>query len=201
MKLEPILLVQMNIFERNADKKDLSWPSFGDGRQVLGKRQVREQKPYVLACPTYPRTNWEYLPKHGHSISFKVTWLIGKVKAQCQRADVFKGWDWQGFTEVFICFYKYVNRIPTDFHRPPLYIGQKGILITKDNQFDNQTFFIPHSYNETLIILSDILYRSSACFPQLLKQSPGGLLQKIYSWRFCKIHRKYLCQSLQLGIL
>ena len=40
MKLEPILLVQMNTFERNADKKDLSWPSFGDGRQVLGKRQV-----------------------------------------------------------------------------------------------------------------------------------------------------------------
>lgn len=34
MKLEPILLVQMNIFERNADKKDLSWSSFGDGRQV-----------------------------------------------------------------------------------------------------------------------------------------------------------------------
>ena len=107
--------------------------SFGDGRQVLGKRQVREQKPYVLACPTYPRTNWEYLPKHGHSISFKVTWLIGKVKAQCQKTDVFKGWDWQGFTKVFICFYKYVNRIPTDFHRPPLYIGQQAILITKGN--------------------------------------------------------------------
>ena len=115
--------------------------SFGDGRQVLGKRQVRKQKPYVLAGPTYLRTNWEYLPKHGHSISFKVTWLIGKVKAQCQRTDVFKGWNWQGFTEVFICFYKYVNRIPTDFHRPPLYIGQQGILITKGNQFE-QMFFL-----------------------------------------------------------
>ena len=61
-----------------------------------------------------------------HGRSTKLKYNVRRQKFS--RVEIYKD-----FTEVFISFYKYINRIPTDFHRPPLYLGQECILIMKGN--------------------------------------------------------------------
>ena len=43
-KVEPVQPIQMNIYQRNTSRKDLSWPHFDDDPMVKERQQVKDQQ-------------------------------------------------------------------------------------------------------------------------------------------------------------
>ena len=59
-EVEPLEPVQINIYQSNIDRKDLSWLYYDDEPMVQERHQAKEQKSYIsvsVAYPTIPRSN------------------------------------------------------------------------------------------------------------------------------------------------
>ena len=60
MEVEPVEPVQMNIYQSNTYRKDLSWLHFDDEPRVQEKQQVKDQQSCIfvfVACLTIPSRN------------------------------------------------------------------------------------------------------------------------------------------------
>ena len=59
-EVEPVESVQMNIYQSNNYRKDLSWLHFNNEPRVQERQQVKDQHPFIsvfVAYPTIPRGN------------------------------------------------------------------------------------------------------------------------------------------------
>ena len=59
-EVEPVEPVQMNIYQSNACRKDLSWLYFDDEPRVQEKQQVKDQQSCIsvfIAYPIIPSSN------------------------------------------------------------------------------------------------------------------------------------------------
>ena len=52
--MEPVEPVQMNIYQRNTYRKDLSWLHFNDEPRVQERQQVKDQQSYISVSIAYP---------------------------------------------------------------------------------------------------------------------------------------------------
>ena len=74
---EPLEPVQMNIFQSNTYRKDLSWLHFEDVPRVQERQQVKDQQSYIsvsVVYPAIPSSNEEHQPKHDSSIPYMAIW-------------------------------------------------------------------------------------------------------------------------------
>ena len=53
-EVEPVEPVQMNIYQSNTYRKDLSWPHFNDEPRVQERQQVKDQQSYISISVVYP---------------------------------------------------------------------------------------------------------------------------------------------------
>ena len=66
-EVEPVEPVQMNIYQSNACRKDLSWLYFNDEPRVQEKQQVKDQQSCVSVFVPYSiiqSSNQEHQPRH-----------------------------------------------------------------------------------------------------------------------------------------
>ena len=59
-RVEPVEPVQMNTYQSNAYRKELSWPHFDDKPRVEERQQVKDEHSYVstfVAYLTIPKSN------------------------------------------------------------------------------------------------------------------------------------------------
>ena len=71
--MEPVELVQKNIYQSNTYIKDFSWPHFDGEPKVQEKQQGKNQqscRSVFVACLTIPSSNWGYQPRHDNSIPY-----------------------------------------------------------------------------------------------------------------------------------
>ena len=71
--MEPVEPVQMNIYQSNAYRKDLSSLHFDDERRVQERQQVKNQQSCIsvyVAYPTIRSRNFEHQSRHGNSIQY-----------------------------------------------------------------------------------------------------------------------------------
>ena len=67
-EVEPVQPVQINIYQSNTYKKDLSWLHFDDKPRVQERQQVKDQQSCIsvfAVYPTIPSSNKEHQPKRG----------------------------------------------------------------------------------------------------------------------------------------
>ena len=58
--MEPVMQVQMNIYQSNTYREDLKWLHFNDEPRVQKRQQVKDQQSYIsvfVAYPTIPSSN------------------------------------------------------------------------------------------------------------------------------------------------
>ena len=58
--MEPVVPVQMNIYQINTNRKDLSWRPFQNKPRIQERQQVKDQKSCIsvfVAYPTIPSSN------------------------------------------------------------------------------------------------------------------------------------------------
>ena len=82
--------VQMNIYQSNTYRKDLSWLHFNDEPRVQEKQRVKDQQSCIsvfVAYPTNSSSNQEHHPRHENSIPCKVVWQIYKNIEQPQEKE------------------------------------------------------------------------------------------------------------------
>ena len=87
MEVEPVELVQINIYQSNTYRKELSWLHFDDEPRVQERKQVKDQQSYIsvsVAYLTITRSNWEHQPRHDNCISCKAVRYIYKDTEQPQ---------------------------------------------------------------------------------------------------------------------
>ena len=81
--MEPVEPVQMNIYQSNTYKKDLSWLHFDDEPKVQERQQGKDQKSCIsifVAYLTITSNNQEHQPRDDNSIH---TWPLGRfIKIQ-----------------------------------------------------------------------------------------------------------------------
>ena len=68
---EPVESVQMNIYQSNTYRKDLSWLHFNNESRVQERQQVKDQQSCMstfVAYLTIPSTNLGHNPRHDNSI-------------------------------------------------------------------------------------------------------------------------------------
>ena len=53
-EVEPVELVQMNIYQNNTYRKDLSWLHFNDEPRVQEGQEVKDQQSCISAFVAYP---------------------------------------------------------------------------------------------------------------------------------------------------
>ena len=59
-RVEPVEPVQMNTYQSNAYRKELSWPHFDDKPRVEERQQAKDEQSYVstfVAYLTIPKSN------------------------------------------------------------------------------------------------------------------------------------------------
>ena len=69
-EVEPVEPVQMNIYQSNTYRKDLSWINFDDDPRVQAKQQVKDQQSCIsafVAYSTIQSSNWEHQPRDDNS--------------------------------------------------------------------------------------------------------------------------------------
>ena len=54
MEVEPVEPVQMNIYQSNTYRKDLSWLHFDDEARIQERQQVKDQQPFISVFVAYP---------------------------------------------------------------------------------------------------------------------------------------------------
>ena len=52
-EVEPVEPVQMNIYQSNNYRKDLSWLHFSNQPRIQERQQVKEQQPYIFVFVAY----------------------------------------------------------------------------------------------------------------------------------------------------
>ena len=75
--MEPVEPVQMNIYQSNTYKKDLSWLHFDDEQRVQERQQVKDQQSCISVSVAYraiPSSNLEHQPRHDNSIPCMARW-------------------------------------------------------------------------------------------------------------------------------
>ena len=86
-EVELVESVQMNIYQSNTYRKDLSWLHFNNEPRVQDRQQVKDQHPFIsvfVAYPTIPRGNQEHQPRHNNSIPHMAIWQIYRDTEQPQ---------------------------------------------------------------------------------------------------------------------
>ena len=77
--MEPIVPVQMNIYQINTNRKDLSWRHFQNKPRIQERQQMKDQQSCILvfvAYPTIPSSNQEQNPTHDYCITCIAVWQI-----------------------------------------------------------------------------------------------------------------------------
>ena len=72
----PVQPVQMNIYQSNTYRKDLSWLHFDDEARVQEKQQVKDQQSCISISVAYsaiPSSNYEHQFRHDNSIQHRAT--------------------------------------------------------------------------------------------------------------------------------
>ena len=98
--MEPVEPVQMNIYQSNTYKKDLSWVHFHDESRAQERQQVKEQQPYIYIFVVYlrvPSSSKEHQLKHDNSIPCKDVWWIYRDTEHSQKET-----SWNKFVSNFL---------------------------------------------------------------------------------------------------
>ena len=77
MEVQQVQPVQMNIYQSNTYRKDLSWPHFDDELRIQQRQQVKDQQSYLsifVAYPTISSSNLKHQPRHDNSIPCIAIW-------------------------------------------------------------------------------------------------------------------------------
>ena len=71
--------IDVNIYQGNAQRKELSWRHFADESKAQGRQQVKDHQSYIRVCSaylTYPSSSQQHRTTHDNSIPFKIGWQI-----------------------------------------------------------------------------------------------------------------------------
>ena len=71
--------IDVNIYQGNAQRKELSWRHFADESKAQGRQQVKDHQSYIRVCSaylTYPSSSQQHRTTHENSIPFKIGWQI-----------------------------------------------------------------------------------------------------------------------------
>ena len=77
--MEPVELVQMNIYQSNTYRKDLSQLHFNNEPRVQERQQLKDQQSCISVFVAYSvilSSNEEYQPRHDNSIPYMIVWYI-----------------------------------------------------------------------------------------------------------------------------
>ena len=89
-EVETVEPVQMNIYQSNIYRKDLSWLHFKDEPRVQERQQVKDQKSKISVFPSYltfSSSGYEHQPRHDNSIQCKAVWYIYRDTEQPQEKE------------------------------------------------------------------------------------------------------------------
>ena len=93
-EVEPGEPVQMDIYQNNIYREDLSWLHFDDEprvqERVQGRQQRKDQQSYIsvfVAYQTIPSSNQEHQPKNDNSIPCMDVWQIYRDTEQPQKKE------------------------------------------------------------------------------------------------------------------
>ena len=78
-EVEPLQPIQMNIYQSNTYRKNLSWLHFDDEPRFQERQQVKDKQPCISVFVAYPiirSSNQEHQPRHDNSISYMAVCYI-----------------------------------------------------------------------------------------------------------------------------
>ena len=89
-EVEPVEPVQMDIYQSNTYRKDLSWPHFASWPGVQERQQVKDQQNCIsvsVANLAIPSGYQEHEPRHDNSIPYMVVWQLQRYRATSEERN------------------------------------------------------------------------------------------------------------------